>query len=179
MIQLILACIAISLFIAYNATTIGIFGLPCSLSNTYYMLNEKWKGSGIAFTIMMISMAALLLYPWMYVTFVISSWSMYLGILPFLTCVLIMFVGAAPQFRQDKYTEETHYAGAFGAAGCALLWVCIVCWQIAYIIPIWILVCGGIAHLTKTARSSRDWLLEMCAFGPTFTAIIAELAMHL
>jgi hypothetical protein len=28
-------------------------------------------------------------------------------------------------------------------------------------------------------KSGRDWWWEMCAFGPTFTAIITELAMHL
>lgn len=28
-------------------------------------------------------------------------------------------------------------------------------------------------------KSGRDWWWEMCAFGPTFTAIITELALHI
>lgn len=179
MVQLILACVAVGIFIAYNAVILGIFGMLPSLSDSYYYLNNKWPGSGIAFQIMMFVVAGLLLYPWMYVGTIISSWSVYLGILPFATCVLLMFVAAAPNFRQDFYTCETHMICAKTAAGTALAWVVAACWQIAYIIPVWLGLCWFIAWITKTMKSGRDWWWEMCAFGPTFTAIITELAMHL
>lgn len=179
MIQLILACIAVAIFIAYNATMFGLFGMPASLSNTYYYLNNKWPGSGIAFQIMMFVLAALLIYPWMYATTIISAWSIYLGVLPFITCVMIMFVAMAPNFRQDFYTCEMHMTCAKICAGTALAWVAAACWQIAYIIPLWIGVLWLIAWLTGTMKSGRDWWWEMCAFGPTFTAIITELALHI
>ena len=179
MVQLILACAAIGIFIAYNAVMMGLFGMPASLSNTYYYLNNRWPGSGIAFQIMMFVISCLLLYPWIYAGTIISSWSVYLGILPFATCVLLMFVAAAPNFRQDFYTCETHMICAKTAAGTALAWVAAACWQIAYIIPAWLGLCWFIAWVTKTMKSGKDWWWEMCAFGPTFTAIITELAMHL
>ena len=179
MVQLILACVAVAIFIAYNAVTMGIFGMMPSLSDSYYYLNNKWPGSGIAFQIMLFVVSGMLLYPLMYAGTIISAWSVYLGILPFATCVLLMFVAAAPMFRQDFYTNKTHMICAKACAGTALGWVAIVCWQIAYIIPLWAGLCWFIAWVSKTMKSGRDWWWEMCAFGPTFTAIIAELAMHL
>ena len=178
MVQLILACIVVGIFIVYNAVIMGIFGMLPSLSDSYYYLNNRWSGSGIAFQIMMFVVSGLLLYPWMYAGTIISSWSVYLGILPFASCVLLMFVAAAPNFRQDFYTSKTHMTCAKVTAGTSLVWVA-ACWQIAYIIPIWLGLCWFIAWVTKTMKSGRDWWWEMCAFGPTFTAIIAELAMHL
>ena len=133
----------------------------------------------MAFQIMMFTVAGLLIYPWSYAGLVASAWSMYLGVLPFLTCALIMGVAMAPNFRQDFYTCNAHMTCAKVCAGTALTWVAVVCWQIMWIIPAWILVLGGIAHLTKTAKSGRDWWLEMCAFGPTFTAVLYQLILAL
>lgn len=175
MMSFILACIAIGIFIAYNIVTTSLLGkLPYSISGTYYLLNEKYKGSGIAFSIMIISVFLLLLYPWMYITVGISSWSQYLCILPFICSVGCIFVGCTPNIRTSKRIEKIHTISALVSAISALLWVCIVCWKIAYILPICILLFGSIAHLTKTAKSSRDWWLEMCVFVSTFTAIIIE-----
>ena len=179
MTYLILACIAIGIFIAYNAVMIGLFGIPSSLSNTYYLLNNKWPNSGWAFTAMMWVVCGLLIVPWIEVSQVISSWSQYLTVFPFATVACLLFVATAPNFRDGGLPESVHMTCAKLAAVFALLWVAIVCWKIMYIIPIWVLVLGAIAHATKTAKSGRDWWLEMCAFGPTFTAIIVECILHL
>lgn len=179
MLQLILASIAIGIFITYNIVMGCLFSLPCSLSYTYYHLNSRWPGTGWIFSAMLIIVFLLLIYPWIYVGTLITSWSVYLNFLPFISCVGVMFAGMAPNIQQDKQIENLHIYSASIAAICALLWIFIVCWPISYIVPLWILVCGGIAHLTKTAKSSRDWWLEMCAFGPTFTAILTELILTL
>lgn len=171
---LIIASVAIGIFIIYNIVMLCLFGMPASLSNTYYYLNNRWPGSGLAFTIMMEVVSLLLVYPWIIINNAISPWSMYLGFLVFLTCVCLMFVGIAPNFRTEKAIENVHMWGAKLAAVFAILWICIVCWHIMYIIPIWIGLCWLIAWLTKTMKSGRDWWWEMCAFGPTFTAIITE-----
>ena len=73
MVQLILACVAVGIFIAYNAVIMGIFGMRPSLSDSYYYLNNRWPGSGIAFQIMMFVVSSLLLYQWMYDGTIISS----------------------------------------------------------------------------------------------------------
>lgn len=180
MIWFILACIAIGIFIAYNVVVnILIKRLPYSLSGTYYLLNDKWKGSGIAFSIMMITVFLLLIAPWMWLSGAISTLGSYLTILPFITCGCMCFVGIAPNIKTSERIKKIHIISAAVGAATALLWVLIVCWKIAYIFPIWILVCGGIAHLTKTAKSSRDYWLELVAFGTVFTAIIIEFIMLL
>lgn len=175
MIWFILLCIAIGIFIAYNVVVnILIKRLPYSLSGTYYLLNDRWKGSGIAFSIMMIVAFLLLLTPWMWLSCAISTVGSYLTILPFIACGCMCFVGIAPNIKFNKRIELIHVISAGIGAATALLWVFIVCWKIAYIFPIWVLVCGGIAHLTKTAKSSRDYWLELTAFGTVFTAILWE-----
>ena len=178
MIWLILTCIAIGIFVAYNIIVDCLLKtLPYSLSGTYYLLNDKWKGSGIAFSIMMIVVFLLLIAPWMSLTTVISSWSQYLTILPFICCGCMMFVGIAPNIKSSERIEKIHIISALVGAITAMLWVCIVCWKLMWLIPAWGLVIGGIAHLTKTAKSSRDYWLEMVAFGSTFTAILVEMTL--
>ena len=177
--NLILACIAITIFIAYNIVIIKLFGIPSSLSDSYYLLNKKWKHGGIAFTIMMWIVCGLLIIPWLEVTEIISNWSKYLTILPFATITCLLFVATAPNFRDGELPHNVHMTCAKLTAVFAILWICIVCWKIAYILPAWILVIGGVAHLTKTAKSARDYWLEMVAFGATFTTLITELALHI
>lgn len=179
MTSLIISSIGILLFIIYNIVMFILFGMPASLSNTYYYLNDKKKGAGWAFTAMMWTVSGLLIGPWIDITNNISSWSQYLTVLPFLTCACLLFVATAPNFRDGGLPNSVHMTCAKLAAVFALLWVCVVCWKIMYIVPIWILLLGGIAHLTKTAKSGRDWWVEMCAFGPTFTAIIIEEILQL
>ena len=177
MITIYLTAIAIGIFIGYNIATLVAFGLPCSLSYTYYQFEKVKKGGGKIFTAMMILVFGLLIYPWMSITTMISSWSQYLTVLPFICCGCMMFVGIAPNIQQSKRIEKIHIISAAIGAIAALLWFCIVCWKIMYVFPIWVLICGGIAHLTKTAKSCRDYWLELTAFGTVFTAIIVEMIL--
>lgn len=170
---------AIAVFTAYNAIAIKLFGIPSSLSNTFYYFNNKWKNGGWIFTAMMWIVCGLLIVPWIEVNQKISSWSQYLTILPFATIACLLFVATAPNFRDEELPNKVHMTCAKLAAVFALLWICIVCWKIIYIIPIIILICGGIAHWTKTAKSGRDWWLEMCVFISTFVTIIIKLLINL
>jgi len=180
MIWFILACIAIGIFIAYNIVVNSLIGkLPYSLSGTYYLLNEKYPGYGIAFSIMMISVFLLLIAPWMWLSGSISTLGSYLMVLPFISCACMCYVGIAPNIKTSERIERIHIISAAIGAIAALLWFCIVCWKIMYVFPIWVLVCGGIAHLTKTAKSCRDYWLELSAFGTIFTAIIVEFILIL
>ena len=91
---LTLACMGVGIFIIYNIIMMCLFGMPASLSNTYYYLNQKCPGAGWAFTAMMWIVCGLLIAPWLEVTEVISSWSQYLTVLPFLTVgCLLLYVG--------------------------------------------------------------------------------------
>ena len=180
MFWLILASISTALFLVYNIVTITYLKrIPYSLSGTYYLLNDKKEGLGIWFSVFMIIDFLLLMSPWAYVSGQISQLGSYLTVLPFICCSTMIFVGIAPNIKTSERIERIHIISALIGAITALLWIFIVCWRIAYIVPACILLFGGIAHLTKTAKSSRDYWLEMCAFFPTFTAIIVEFILNL
>jgi hypothetical protein len=174
MTNLILVCISILIFVVYNWVTIHKYGLPPSLSDSYYDLESTKKGLGWLFTGMMWAFSLLLLPAWLNITEVISDWSHYFTVLPFLTVAFICGVGTAPHFRDRGLVETVHMFCAKAAAVTALLWICVVCWKIAYILPIMLGVCWGIAYLTKTNKTSRDWWWEMVAFSSLFITVFVE-----
>lgn len=179
MINLILACIATFLFVLYIAIALGIFGVPTSLSDTFYLYNGIKKNLGYIFTAMMFFVPLLLMPAWLGITEVITPWSQYLLALPFFGASSICFVGAAPAFKGISMEGKVHTIAAIFSAVCSLLWVAIVCWKIMWIIPLWVLIIGGLAHLTKTQKSGKTFWLEMIAFGATFSSIIIEAALLL
>ena len=178
MVNLILASIAISIFIAYNIILICMYGVPQSLSHTFYYLKEhgKWPWW---FTIMMWTVCILLLFSWIPINNGISEWSHYLTFLPAITCISLMFSSLAGNARDNETTKMVHLVCARISAVTAILWICICCWKIMYVIPIWIGIILLIAWLTKTWKFGRDYWIEWFAFGPTFTAIIIEAILQL
>ena len=62
---LILACIAIGIFAVYNACVIGKFGVPSSLSVSYYLWNGLRSHLGYIFTGMMFAVSMLLMPAWL------------------------------------------------------------------------------------------------------------------
>lgn len=177
---LIFACIAILIFVVYNAIAIHRFGVPSSLSSTFYLWNSVKENLGYIFTAMMFTMVFFLLPAWTTVNEVISTWSQYLTVLPFLGAASIAFVGTAPAYRGFKNENKVHMIAAACAAAFSLAWCAIVCYKIAWIIlPLWVLIVAACAHLSKTHKTARDYWLEMIAFGATFTTIITECIMLL
>ena len=108
------------LFIAYVVTCVIMFKAPTSLSNTYYLLNEKRKGLGLAFTFMMWLLCFSIVIPMIEIT------NENFEFLPFLTVLGIGFVGAAPLFkRKGKGSIEpyVHFTGATLSAVGSLIWI--------------------------------------------------------
>ena len=178
MATLILLTISLAIFIAYNIGALCTFGVPSSLSNTYYLYENKKKGLGWLFPAMMWSMGFTLLPAWLELGEVISPWSSYLNALAFLACASIIFVGCSPAFRKHELESAVHSFSAKLAAATALAWCLIVCWKIMYV-PI--SVAGLIAlaaWISKTLKSGLVYWLEMMAFGATFITVIVELLIH-
>ena len=171
---LILACVAILIFTIYNIAALSKFGIPSSLSATFYLWNGIKPNLGYIFTGMMFALALTLMPAWLEITEVISCWSHYLTVLPFLGAGSIAFVGSAPAFRGCKLENKVHMVSAALAAVFSLLWCAVVCYKIAWIIPISLVLCWGIAFATKTNKTGRDWWWEMVAFLATFTTIVIE-----
>lgn len=171
---LILASIAIGIFVIYNAVAISFFGIPKSLSETFYLYQNKKSGIGYIFTGMMFILALLLMPAWLEITEVISSWSHNLTVLPFFGAAMIAFVGAAPAFRSCELESKVHIISATAAAVFSLLWCAVVCYKVAYIIPISAIMVWVTAFLTKTHKTAKTYWWEMVAFLATFATIITE-----
>jgi hypothetical protein len=172
---LILACIAIGIFAVYNACVIGKFGVPSSLSVSYYLWNGLRSHLGYIFTGMMFAVSMLLMPAWLEITEVISSWSHNLTVLPFFGAAMIAFVGAAPAFRSCEMESKVHTISATAAAVFSLLWCAVVCYKLAWIIlPLSLGIVWGIAFLTKTQKTASVYWWEMVAFLATFATIVTE-----
>ena len=65
---------AFLVFTIYNIVAIHIFGMPSSLSDTYYLYESKKKNLGWIFSIMMWLMAGLLMPAWLGISDAIGFW---------------------------------------------------------------------------------------------------------
>jgi hypothetical protein len=177
--MLALVLISFLLFLAYNIGIVSKFGIPPSLSQSYYLLNGVKKNLGFLFTGMMLSMAFTLLPAWLELGEIISPWSSYLNPLAFFTCAAIAFVGAAPAFRANKLEGTVHEVAAKVAAACSIIWCLVVCWKIMYV-PLGAAgIIAAVGAITKTWKSASVYWLEMMAFGATFITVIVELILQL
>ena len=165
----IIICVFIAFFIylIYNGITLKLFGVPQSLSMTFYLLQEKKNWTRIFFPIMMVGMAFLLLPAWLEIS--VGSLFQFLA---FLTVTGIIFVGAVPTFKSSDLENTVHMTSAIVAAIFAILWVILVS-KLWWTIVLWIATLGLTMWLTKTIKSSYIYWLETIAFMSTFTSIIA------
>lgn len=174
MTSLILILISLFLFTAYNAAALKRFGVPKSLSDTFYLWNSVKKNLGYIFTGMMGGMSLTLLPAWIMIGNMVLPWSIYLNILAFLACGAIMFVGVAPAFKDFEMESKVHCTSAKIAAACALIWCFVVCYQILYV-PLACIIAVLIAGLcTRTFKKCSVYWLEMMAFAATFVTLLIQ-----
>lgn len=157
--------IATTIFVAYNAVAIAIFGIPESLSNTYYLWKEK-NGKGWLFCLMMYAVVALMMPAWI----TLSEGSNF-QFLAFLAPASIAFVGTAPRFKDGDLEKLVHTLSAIVAAVASMVWVVLVTPYWAAI-PVFSVIYLIKACWTKTYRSGRIYWFEQIAFCSTFTAAI-------
>ena len=165
----IFTLVGMLVFAVYNTFVLRKFGVPQSLSDSFYLWNGVKKGLGYIFTLMMFALALCLMPGCLEITEVITSWSHNLTMLPFLAAASIAFVGAAPMFKDSILENKVHTISAYLAAAFSSIWGSVVCYSVAGItIPaaaIFVLIA---AAATKTIRSSKNYRLEMIAFLSTF-----------
>lgn len=157
--------VATIIYVVYNAIAIAIFGIPESLSNTYYLWKER-NGKGWLFPLMMYAVVAFMMPAWL----TLSEGSTF-QFLAFLAPMSIAFVGTAPKFKDDKLEGNVHSISAVIAAACSLLWVALVTpYWVA--IPIYVVFEGAKAFFSKTYKTCLVYWLEQVAFLSTFTVAI-------
>lgn len=157
--------IAACIYAAYNAVALALFGVPESLSNTYYLYQDKCN-KGWLFCAMMYLVVAFMMPAW-----ITMSEGSDFQFLSFLAPVGIMFVGTAPKFKDTAMEYKVHTVSAIIAAACSLLWVGLVTpyW---WTILVWLGIEAAFAVFTKTWKSGLIYRLETVAFGATFTSTI-------
>ena len=162
---LISLIIVASIYLLYNIVTIGIFGIPPSLSETYYLYKDKWN-IGFVFPIMMYLVVGFMMPAWL----TLSEGSPF-QFLSFLAPASIAFVGTAPAFKSSSLENSVHTVAAIVAAICSLLWVILVTpywWSI--FVALVMVALGGL--ITQTLLASKVYWLETVAFMSTFTSAI-------
>lgn len=124
-----LIIISLVIFLAYFLMTYAWFGIPYSISDTYYKLESRKKGAGWLFSAMCVSVGGLLLP-----TLLEQTPENY-QFTAFLACVGLIFVGVAPQFKLSL-AGSVHYGSAAICVVFSQIWVTFMCWWV--LIPVWL-----------------------------------------
>lgn len=158
--------ISFLIYLIYNIVAIKLFGIPNSLSNTFYLYKDKKPTLRLLFPAMMFIIVAFLMPAWLDI-----SAGNNLQFMAFLAAGSIMFVGAAPAFKENSLENRVHSVSAICAALFALLWAALVA-KMWYIIILWTIVVIHCAVFTNTYKTAYIYWLETIAFLSTFTSII-------
>lgn len=169
---MVLTIISFVIFITYLAATAKMFGIPASISDTYYLLERRCKGLGWLFTAFCWIMAGTLLPAWLDGTPVAYQFT------AFLSSAGLLFVGAAPQFKLP-FTNTVHYGSAAVCCVFSQIWVELTCWWV--LLPVWgSFLIYIIVHMVKhkegtiwnrfVSAKPMFWV-EIAAVGATFLAI--------
>lgn len=182
--QLITVCVAFLLFISYNLVVFRLFGVPKSLSESFYLYKNKCYKSeynhlGYIFTGFMFLMSMCLMPAWLEISDMWSSWSTNFTFLAFFAAASIAFVGAAPAFRKTKMEGTVHEVAAKVAAAASLIWCFVICYNIAYVPVIGAAIPAIGGWITKTWKTAQVYWLEMMAFGATFATVITAASILL
>ena len=155
------------MFAIYNAIVLLLFGVPKSLSMTYYLFKDRENVLKYLFPSMMTLLGVFLMPCWIEM----SEGSPF-QFLAFLSAASLLFVAFAPAFKESDLENNVHQISAYCCAAFAMLWIIFVTpyW---YVILIVLGVIAALAIVTKTVKSGYIYWLEMIAFISTFAAILA------
>lgn len=164
---MILIEISFILYVMYNLLAISFFGVPSSLSNTFYLYKEykcQW-----VFSIALILMAGLLMPSWL--SLMDGSPFQFLS---FLVPMSIVFVAISPNFKNDSLDQGVHFIATIIAAALALAANLLVfkTWLILTIVTLIILL---MSIVTKTLKSSWLYWVETIVFLTTYITIICKI----
>ena len=156
MIALWVATLVMSGYLAY---VVGCFGIPRSLSDTFYLLGKR----GWLFQCVLGVFGGLLMPVWLDVS---SDNSEFLA---FLACSGLLFVAAAPCFKVEL-EGKVHYTAAVACCVAAFAWQIVeMCW----LLPVSSLALAlGAAWMTK---GKLFWWVEMGVMVSSVLSIFIKL----
>lgn len=161
---MILIEISFILYVVYNLLTISFFGIPSSLSNTFYLYKEykcQWL-----FSATLIAMVTLLMPSW--INLMEGSPFQFLA---FLVPMSILFVAIAPNFKNNGLDQRVHFIATIIAAVLALIVSIFVfkAWVTLIVVTLIILL---LSIATKTLKKGLLYWIETIIFLSTFISLI-------
>lgn len=167
-----LIIISLVIFLAYLTMTYVWFGIPYSISDTYYKLENRRKGAGWLFSAMCIAVGGFLMPA------LLDTTPDHYQFTAFLACAGLVFVGAAPQFKLSL-TGPVHYGSAAVCVIFSQIWVGLMCWWI--LIPVWLAyiiytIVSMSKHITKNmwgdfVSTNPMFWVEVAAIVATFVTV--------
>lgn len=152
-----LLIVSITLFVSYIGYTVGMYGIPASISDTYYRLGKR----GWLFTLFCLAESSLLV-----ASFIEASKEEY-QFLAFIASASLAFVGSAPLFKED-YNRNIHYVSAGICALASLVWQVLMSF---WYVPL-ITFLGGVIVLACLKFKKPVFWMEMCAFISTYITLL-------
>lgn len=162
--MVLLIALSFFIFAAYLCYACFNCGIPSSLSETYYLLNQRGK-PGWIFSLVMILIAGLLMPAFIEVSDTSGFWYTFLS---FFTCAAIIFVGFSPKFRDGQGT--IHVASAMTAAASGILWSLFTIWYVPLIVA-----AAFTLPLVVMWKTAKTFWLEMIAFFSVYISILCSL----
>ena len=159
----IILLVSFLVLLTYVVSIIAMFGVPSSLSDSFYLLQNKYpkKDWKWLFTILCFTIAITVLIPWLE----ISNTS--LQPLAFLSAAGLGFVGAAPHFKSHE--KKIHETGALMCAICSQLWCVLSGFWYTPLIAI-----GVMAIPALKQKKNYTFYAEMAAFLSTYLGIFLK-----
>ena len=169
---MIITLISFLTFCAYTGAVVAIYGIPASVSETFYLLprGKRWLFTAFCWGV------SIVVVPWLDAT--PGQWQF----LAFLSVAGLCFVGAAAPFKED-FVARVHYAGAGLCAVASQLWIFLAAglWWVSLAC---LLAVGG-ACFCLWQRASRKagrpqfanvvFWIEMWAFVSLFISLLITL----
>ncbi|MDR2890767.1 MAG: hypothetical protein LBV18_04085 [Alistipes sp.] len=166
---MIITLISLLTFCTYMGAILAKYGIPASVSETFYLLpkGKRWLFTAFCWAV------SIVIAPWLDAT--PENWQF----LAFLSVAGLCFVGTAAQFKDD-FVARVHYAGAGLCAVASQLWIFIVTglWWLSLVC----LLTAGTACFVLWRRASRKagrpqfanvvFWAEMWAFVSLFASIL-------
>jgi hypothetical protein len=156
-----LILITIVVFVMYISRMAFLFSVPNSISDTYYLLEDRKEGSGwqfIAFCTLL-GLSSMILF----IDAFSGKWYQFLG---FFAGSALCFVGASPKFK-EKLEVDIHVPAALTCAILSLL-CCILLGYALCVIVCFALAAG--AYFISRRQDLTYWL-EMACFVSTLTSL--------
>lgn len=146
--------ISLIIMLSYLGMVLIKFGIPKSISETYYLLGKM----GWLFQVTLFSVAFLV------VPTLIDRSSENTRFLAFLACAGLAFVGAAPLFKREL-DGKVHYTSACICCGGLVLWQV---FNASWVVP---MACLALVGIPMIKDNKYMWWLEIATIMSTYASL--------